>query len=327
MKKRYINLSIFRIIATLAIIQFHIFYIVYPFSIPKAYVLSKFLQGFMVLSGFLYSQKGITDIKGFYTKNLKKILIPALSCLLFMLIWDVGYILITKNYNFYDVFTGYTASSGNFLIQPGNYYFIAYLIGCYLVTPLLQKKGKIRNIFVASVIFVELLMIFLFRGVSILASCYFVGYFIGKHRFDEYVNHEKDFRPDRLLIWVFIAVLAYFGVQGLYEYFPGDSFFITHLHLFTHNFSSTVYGVGMFFIIIYLLRPLNKYDNCALLKFTDSSLIYVYLMNQAFMVGAMDTTIYADSLFVKTVIVYVLTIGSGLFIYLVNKRIFKYKVG
>ena len=68
--KRFNNISLYRLIATLCILQFHIFYILFARAIPYEMLLSKGVQGLTALSGFLYSQKLITDnIKGEKSAN------------------------------------------------------------------------------------------------------------------------------------------------------------------------------------------------------------------------------------------------------------------
>ena len=89
MKRRFHNLSIYRIIATILVIQFHIFFLFNTYQLHGEYLFSKLVQGLTALSGFLYSQKLIKDIKSFYLGNLKKIAIPALLVLGFMAIWNV----------------------------------------------------------------------------------------------------------------------------------------------------------------------------------------------------------------------------------------------
>ena len=78
MKKRFTNLSIYRLIATICVLQFHIFFILYARAIPYETLLSKGVQGLTCLSGFLYSQKVITDNKKFILENFKKVIFPAL---------------------------------------------------------------------------------------------------------------------------------------------------------------------------------------------------------------------------------------------------------
>ena len=80
MKKRLNNLSIYRLVATILVLQFHLFFILYSRAIPYEMLLSKGVQGLTALSGFLYSQKIIKDNKKFILTNLKKILVPALVC-------------------------------------------------------------------------------------------------------------------------------------------------------------------------------------------------------------------------------------------------------
>ena len=69
-------------------------------EILQEYLFSKLVQGLTALSGFLYSQKLIKDVKSFYLGNLKKIAIPALLVLGFMAIWNVVYMFVNKDYNY-----------------------------------------------------------------------------------------------------------------------------------------------------------------------------------------------------------------------------------
>ena len=316
--KRYINLSLFRIIAAFAIIQFHIFYILYPNMVDGAYLLSKFLQGFMTLSGFLYSQRVIENKKEFYKKNFKKILIPAIACATFILLWDVGYILITKTFDFTLVFTSCKPSDGGLLIQLGNYYYIFYLLFCYLITPFLQFNNNLRKIIIISIISIEVIASFITNGFPVLITCYIVGYFIGKNRFDFYVNPKSGEGIETLIKWIFIGFLAYYFSRHPLIIATRNAFLDAHLSLMIFNVSSAIFGMSIFFIIIYILRGLNAYRSGKSFLISDGLTFYIYLLNQAFMIGATNVSNYADAMELKTLLVFLFTIFFATIIYVIN---------
>ena len=141
-KKRFDNLSIYRLIATICVLQYHVFFILYARDIPYETMLSKGVQGLTALSGFLYSQKAITDLKKFYLGNLKKIIIPAAVCFLFMAIWNLVAMFIMRDYNYIGLFFGHRAFNDGLLFQPANYYYLGYIFIAYLITPILQRQDK-----------------------------------------------------------------------------------------------------------------------------------------------------------------------------------------
>ena len=73
MKNKYWNLSLYRLLAIICAIQFHIFFILYSRDIPFETLLSAGVIGLTCLSGFLHSQKKIEDIKSFYLKRFWQI--------------------------------------------------------------------------------------------------------------------------------------------------------------------------------------------------------------------------------------------------------------
>ena len=182
-KQKFYNLSLYRLIATICVLQFHIFFILYNRAIPFETLLSKGVQGLTAMSGFLYSQKIIKDCKGFYLKSLKKLLIPALVCVSIMALWNLVYMLIAKNYDYISLFFGHRVWNDGLLFQPANFYYLAYIFGCYLITPLLQKGKTIKIITISTLLIAEIILAF-FLGQPIIIIPYLIGYLIGEWRFN-----------------------------------------------------------------------------------------------------------------------------------------------
>lgn len=318
--KRFNNISIYRIIATICILQFHIFYILYPRAIPYEMLLSKGVQGLTALSGFLYSQKLITDYKKFYKNNLVKLLIPASLVALFIFSWDFIYMLISKNYD-YMIFLTHRAYIGRIITQLDNYYYLGYIIICYAITPLLQRCDKWSNITVVGVILVELLVAF-FNGAAMILVSYVAGYYIGKKLFKTFTNTEQKYSVPTLLIWsglLFISLGFYVLLQ---TYSFGDIYYLIRLRSTINNIVSTTFGVTTLFLFLIAFKFTNKWNSPKIFKYTDKLSLIIYLMNQAFMTGAMSVTLYAKEMWLITILIYVFTLTCSVGLSFVNDAIF-----
>ena len=130
MKTKFWNLSIYRIVATIAVLIFHIFYLLVAKDIPYPMLLSKGVQGLTAMSGFLYSQKLIENKKDFYLKNIKKLLIPALIVAVCIAIGNLTVMIINNSWdiNYFSMFVGNRPFDGRFITQLDNYYYIIYLM-------------------------------------------------------------------------------------------------------------------------------------------------------------------------------------------------------
>ena len=319
--KRFNNISVYRIVATICILQFHIFYILFPRAIPYEMLLSKGVQGLTALSGFLYSQKLITDKKKFYGTNLLKLIVPALVCLLFMVTWDVVYMAITKDWSV-NAFITHRAYQGRVITQADNYYYLGYIFICYLITPLLQRNDKWSVVTVVAVVLAELLVGFFF-GPAMIAVSYIAGYYIGKKWFKTYVDTEQKYSVPHLLVWTGILALSI----GLYILIHtkefGGFYFLDRTYSITNNVIVTVFGIATLFFVLMALKWLNKFKGFAPFKYTDKLALIIYLMNQAFMCGGMAVTIYAHEWWLRILLIYVLTIASSVLLLFISDSILK----
>ena len=323
MKRKLNNLSIYRLIATICVLQFHIFFILYARAIPYETLLSKCVQGLTCLSGFLYSQKLITDKKKFYLSSLLKIVIPALICFLLMATWNLIYMFIFKDWNYINLFIDYRAYNGSLLIQPGNYYYIAYILVCYLITPILQRNDKFSLITAILVILFELSIGYFF-GPSIIMVSYLAGYYVGKKLFNQMTNVEVKYSVPTLLFLILLTLSVIGSYIVLVEFPFGTNYALEHLHSLLMNITATTFGVVTFFLLIYIFRFTNKFNQIKLFKLTDKISLNVYLLNQAFMCGAMRVSDYVEPMWAKMILVYTFTIVFAILTYLLYALINKY---
>ena len=322
MKKKFTNLSIYRLIATICVLQFHLFFILYNRAIPYEMLLSKGVQGLTCLSGFLYSQKVITDNKKFLLGNAKKIIFPALVVFALMALWNLVYMFVFQSWNYINLFIDHRAYNGSLLIQPGNYYYILYIMLCYLVTPILQRNDKWSVLVAVGAVVIEFAVGF-FIGSSIIACSYIVGYFSGKKLFGQLTNVEEKFSWK----WFSIFVLGTASVTGLYVLLInkpfGGNYFLDNLYNLCKNILLTSFGIGTFFVIAHAFRWVNKLPPSKFLSFTDKISLNVYLFNQAFMCGAMNMARLFDEMWLKYIFVYVFTIAFSILAYYIYQFILK----
>ena len=323
-RQKFYNLSLYRLIATICVLQFHVFFILYNRAIPFETLLSKGVQGLTAMSGFLYSQKLIKDCKSFYLKSLKKLLIPAAVCLTIMALWNLVYMLITRNYDYISLFFGHRIYNNGLLFQPANFYYLAYIFGCYLITPLLQKSKNVKIITVASLSVAELLVAFFF-GPPIIIIPYLIGYLIGEKRFEYYASTEKK-APIDLLIGSLATALALglyiVGVLAL----SSENTWIQKLISLELNFTAAIFGVGTFLILAILFKFMNRIKRIYTLEFTDKICLFIYLLNQTFMCGAMNVAVWVDSIVSKTILVYVFTVAFAIGCFFISDALLKIKI-
>ena len=319
--KRFNNISIYRIIATICVLQFHIFYITYARAIPYEMLLSKGVQGLTALSGFLYSQKLITDKKKFYGGNLIKLLIPALICVAFMASWDVIYMAIANHWD-WMMFATNRALDNRVITQADNYYYLAYIIICYLITPVLQRNDKWSVVAVVGVIAIEVAVGFFF-GPAMIAVTYVAGYYIGKKWFKTFTDPQEKYSFKALGLWT-LVLLASVGCKILIETYKfGNSYFLSNLHNLTNNIIVTTFGVATLYFMLMVLKPLNKYRGLRIFKYTDKLALIIYLMNQAFMCGTMDVRQWVEPVWLVTILIYVCTITASVGLLLLSDLVLK----
>ena len=309
MSKRYNNLAIYRIIAALAIIEFHILFITADSAIPYETLLSKAVQGFTALSGLLYARKKIENPAPFILGVLKKLVIPALACFAFMAMWNLVYMLSTGATDYIALFFDRRVYNDALLVQPGNYYFILFIFICYAITPLLKSRHKLKTIVIAAT--AELIISFFF-GLSIIIIPYIVGYLVGEHSFEEYTDAEYRIAP--ILTWTIATALSLLGYALLVSLEPPTAYVLERLYTLGKSITASAFGAASFFLITYLLKGLNRHDEPKILLYTDRLGLTIFLMNQAFLCGAMDLSGVFNSSVLNTVLVYVATIGSAILI-------------
>lgn len=171
-------ISLLRMLSVFSIISCHIMQF---YNNELAWWFNTGVQVFLLISGFLYSQKNI-KVKEFYKKNIVKILFDYYVYFFIVLFF---YILLKRDYlSILNIITTFFGMGG--IDGLGHTWFISTIIICYMLTPFLQKiKNKVKNIFLLLVYFfilmgfVEVIFYFLSYSSGTWINCYIVGYIFG----------------------------------------------------------------------------------------------------------------------------------------------------
>ena len=218
--------------------------------------------------------------------------------------------LISKNWD-YMLFLTHRAYIGRIITQADNYYYLAYILVCYAITPLLQRCDKWSYVTVVGVVLTEGLIAF-FNGAAMIMVSYVAGYYIGKKCFKTFTDIEEKYSVPTLLIWIGILVTSLGLYVAMNTVSFGEAYYLTRLLSTVKNIAMTTFGVATLFLFLITLKFLNKYKSPSIFKLTDRLSLIIYLLNQAFMTGAMSVTLYAKPMWLITILIYVLTIGSSI---------------
>ena len=321
MKVRYHSISLYRIIAAICILQFHIFFLVHNYDIPFEMLLSKGVQGLTALSGFLYARKNIVDSKEFIRNNIKKLLIPIFVCFFFVSSMYVIYSLINHT-SFVDCYFSIRPFNNATIFSFANLYYIAYIVICYLLTPLLKKNKRTKIIICILSFTIEIAIAFVFKA-AIILSTYIIGYLVGEKYFDVYVNKNYKQKVSHILVWS-IIIVASILIYSLVIKNSFTSYFLVHLFSLIDISCSSIFGVASFFLFILLFSFLNNSKNYKLLAFTDKYSYYIYILNQAFISGVINIGALKINMFFIYVLIYLITLLSAYICYVINNLIEKH---
>lgn len=214
--KKLFNISLLRLLATLIIFSFHIM-LATSTEIAKGYFPFYFaVPIFLFISGYLYANKDITNIKKFYKNSLLKILKPTILFLVIYLLIVSIYSLINQ-INFFSLIINVNEFGQSYSpIAIGHLWFIIAIILCYLITPIIQKiykseklsKNKKRLLY----LLICILDIISLSFASLIFLPYLIGFLFSKNK--NKINNNKV-----CLILIFIIFILciplYFWVYKL----------------------------------------------------------------------------------------------------------------
>lgn len=239
------------------------------------------VQIFLCISGFLYGQKNIDNVIDFYSKRLKKILVP--YYLVFVLFGIVEFIFARDLFSIKDFAFGIALCSR--IKGTEHLWFIPTILMCYLITPLLQwYRNKCVEVKRTIVIFTVLGVIItsaLIQGLtasshSAWICCYVIGYALGMNENGKYISEK--------VLMIIAGIIAVVGnaIQIYCDYIANIDF--TGFGIIK-NYNHVMLGVFIFLLLKMIFEKVDLNKIGKLLKLSDAYSFEVYLVHQLLILG------------------------------------------
>jgi len=282
MKGKDYAISVVRLIAFCMVVICHIcnFY-----NNELAYWFNCGVQMFLLISGFLYGQRGIIPWKAFYKRNLPNILI---DYYLYLAIMIPIYLLVIHQSISVSDYINLLLGIGTDIPGMGHLWYISTILVCYLITPFVSQMiyPKTKWISLAVLlVFIEILFIALpgFTGAWI--NCYIIGLLVGKYYSS---TSNKDKLLARILIVSIPCATIICGIEVLLKY-------IVHYPMagVIGRGMNTIFHYGhialAFIIFVGLVLLIHKYFARSIehkfLELTDKYSYDAYLVHLFFVLG------------------------------------------
>lgn len=319
MKEKDMRISIIRLISLLMIISCHI---LQGLHIWLAFWLNLGVQIFFFMSGYLYGKKDIMDLKKFYEQRILKILLPS-SILIFIMIvidklcFDIEYSKIFLSANLLG-FGGFYGT----LFSLTHTWFVSYILICYFITPFLQNLFK-KQKSSAKILFLFLFILLLFYQFRVInVNCAWLGNYILGYYFSRCCiakKQKKRFFEFLVLFAIPIVPISIILQYDLVTNIP--KIFVTYKELIC-NWEHVLLGSILFLLLYKLFSKIHIHDSF-IFKMSDQYSYFIYLVHQIFILNHMSVLKITDYLALNIILIFFLSITSGIFLYWIYHWILK----
>lgn len=288
---------------------------------------------FFILSGYLYGQKDIHDIKKWFLARFKTIVIPLYVFYIIM----SGILLCLHKFGEFDLVQFiklllnlqglWGGELGN--VDTGSLWFITFILICYFLTPLLQKyRAKMTWVR----LFVLICFLSAIESVFILSIKpeYFtvclpgVIFYIFAYYFGYLWNKQVDNRFYIILSFLMVITIA-IRLLLKFEADAGNVFVGKFYDRVYVSYSQGLLGFWIFVTIYWLLTRLGKLRVIiypALLK-CDKLSYCIYIVHCTFLRGVLNLSQVTNSLFVNTLFFLIATTLLALIIKAISDKTIK----
>ena len=268
------------------------------------------VQIFLFISGYLYGNKKIKDIKGFYKGRLKKVLLP--YSIFAAIIFIVEYFCIGNKYAFSSIIgslLGFGAFNGNASLISHTW-FVSYILICYALVPLLQRifgsESFKKNLFylAALMVFIQLLEFF---SVMRINACwinnFILGYFYTKCCSSVNTYNKQSSKKIMNIIFTccFLAIMPFAIIYQEKLAVPLPQV-LDHYSIYFINYGHVFLGI-IIFIVLYKLLDCIKLKENVVLNFLDRQSYYIYLVHQVFILNTFSLLFVTESLAVNILLI------------------------
>lgn len=315
------NLSMIRLTALYAILFCHIFE-QNGFTVLGNY-LAVGVQIFLLLSGYLYSQKSFDEPLeriNFIIKNFIKILVNYYVCVILFFI-PVYYVLEPEMINLGNIFHILTCSGTWWGVH--HLWYIPYCLLCYLITPSIfdlsryinnRKKHIVVLCFVCAIIQI---VMYAFKSyfMASLIICYILGYFI----------HKIKTTKQRMIVFAIISCFAFTTsiIRYFYVYIWTSynfTFYEKTMLTLIDDYSRVFLGLFIFLFIIIIGEKI-KYPQIMknILDKNDKLSYDIYLVHMIFVKGCLSIVGKLDNFVLEVFLIILLSIVMAKIIHFISE--------
>lgn len=280
-------------------------------------VLNVGVMVFLLISGYLYSQKPINDNKTWIIRRMKKILIPLYIFMIFIFVYRYLILGLNLEVNQYLIYL-FDLQGINFLIKYFNggnvqgathLWFLTVILICYFITIKLNKidkkifKSKRINIIIVLLIFLQILLCYFAIYINYI-SIYIFGYILGNIWFGK-IGWKK---------YIMLTILNLIGlVIRLYSrsIIDGTILYDNIIVLITQD----IFAIWIFisiskFCSIKYRFVCNMVSKKMWIKM-DKLSFYIYITHYMYLVGPFNIRTLNISVLSKGIIFLMLTVASA----------------
>lgn len=313
------SISFIRMIAMTFIVVCHIFQ---TYQNELCYWFNVGVQIFLIISGFLHSQKEYSKESSLdiLKKQFKKILLPYYLWLFLVVLL---YTFFSPNSLSISSIINSMFCSGS-LVGQGHLWFIPYILFCYIITPYLYWiKNKIIDRTLLQSILLWLAILGLVLVVSSLYNSYFrpeilTCYILGYAVADLFNRFNKIKRKTTILVFLLALALNVIKICILYIYcldFDGIeliafSYFKSYSHVFL--------GLAIFLLLLYYGKKI-KYSKIML--YSDKYSYEIYLVHALFILSPLNLLFWTDVVWINILASVCCTIICSVFLNVITAKI------
>ena len=323
--ERDYGISLLRVISMMMIILCHIFNYVHLTWLAQFFNVGVYV--FLLISGWLYSNKVISNVKTWLVSRWKKLCIPII---VWMVITSIYVIITEQNLpDLRDIILLSTntqgiswiirffpeISRGGMLGGLAHLWFVSVIILCYFILIVVKKYEKNINSYNLHIVCIASLVIFvLLRLCGINISyflCFFIGYFLRKK---ELIPTSKYWL---LSVCTIISILIRLICK---KYFDGTDLYNNIIVCLTH----IVISIWIFITVIIAENKINCVHSLATSVFMskcDSISYYIYVTHYFFVVDSFHLANMAHGLFLQMCLFSILTIITAIAIKFISNKL------
>ncbi|WP_418750624.1 acyltransferase family protein, partial [Frisingicoccus sp.] len=276
------------------------------------------VQMFFFISGYLYSNRMISDSVGFVVKQFVKILVPYYICI--TITWGVASALHV-GCGLKQLLHLVTINGTGGFSSLSHVWFIAYILMCYLITPMLFRmkivsKNIKKSVMRTGLLLIGLLMFFEFFAQYYNAAwiiCFVLGIILGEF---EIVLPETIIK-----MWKVIIIVAAFFANAVKIFCQN----IVHIEFMGFsrysNYTHVLLGIALVIILMELYKIILNGKCVKMLDLSDKYSYFVYLAHHIFILGAFSLLNIIENPVIAIIEVVICTVVAAVLLHRISKMV------